>query len=507
MDSLLTTQELECIQRSRSVKCNIQDLPSYRTGLPYYNLTVVTQNIVSIYRNLDDLLITMSELDCIADILILTECRIDPTKQIPCIQNYTNYQSNKLLNQNDGVAVYINNRYRATVLELNLTDATGLQIEIANCIFFCIYRSPSTLDSEKFTNSLNSQLEITSHYKNVFVIGDININLLPTSEERPQYRRNRLGYLNMLALHGLLPGHCLPTRSNTCLDHVMLKLDPNLNQTFVAVLNTTVTDHNLVLLQMSNIPMAKPVKRSKTITDFETAYKTLLKTDLPMQITCNDPEVFAVKLIDLIKAAVQSNSKVIQFSSHKKIIKPWLTPGALKCLRLRNKMQLKLRKDPSNAILAITYKRFRNYCSNLIKKLKCRYYSDQLNDSVTKPRKFWSTVNEITQYKPPKTTNVALLDLKPSPEDSVNSVNNFFASIGANLADVIIKQSGQRRDSAPLTPGLDICSSFVLFDTDIREVETTLLSLIRQALRAGTVSALHFLNMQNPLLSPIFVPL
>lgn len=265
MDSILTTQELDCIKISHSVKCNIQDLSNHCMGLPRNNLTVVTQNIVSIYKNLDDLQVTLSELDCEVDIIILTESRIDLNKPIPLIQNYTPYQSTKLLNQNDGVVVYINKRHRAKVTELNLLDATGFQIEIANYVFLGIYRSPSILDADRFVDSLNSQLETISHYKNVFITGDININLLPTDTETSQYRRNRLGYLNVLALHGLLPGHCLPTRFSSCLDHVMLKLDARL-QAFVAVLNTTITDH-IVLFQLSYTP--KPVTKSKSITDFD----------------------------------------------------------------------------------------------------------------------------------------------------------------------------------------------------------------------------------------------
>lgn len=114
-------QELDSIHIiSHSVKCNIQDLPNHRSRLSRHNFSVITQNITSVYKNLDDLQVNLSELNFEVDILILTECRLVPNKQIPLIHNYTSYQTTKLLKQN--------NNHQAKVTKLNLSDATGLQM-------------------------------------------------------------------------------------------------------------------------------------------------------------------------------------------------------------------------------------------------------------------------------------------------------------------------------------------------------------------------------------------
>lgn len=39
-------------------------------------------------------------------------------------------------------------------------------------------------------------------------------------------------------------------------------------------------------------------------------------------------------------------------------------------------MQKTLRRDPSNEILKITFNRYRNYCNNLLKKLKRKYQKE-----------------------------------------------------------------------------------------------------------------------------------
>lgn len=483
MDSHLhASEELDCMQISHSVKCHMNELISQCPNVlcNKNSLIIVTQNIVSIYKNLDDLQANLSILNLEADILVLTECRLESNKQIPLLRNYTSYQTSKLLNQNDGVVVYICNKHRAKVTELLLSDASGLQVVIENLVLLCIYRSPSFLNSRNFVSSLDAHLETIKRYKHISILGDININLLPKDNERAEYRRNRHSYLNVLSLHGILPAHKLPTRKGSCLDHVMLKTDSQIHAASVAVVTTSITDHCTVLLNLRNISICKSKSKPNFITNFGESCNTLISTDLTYLEMCKNPEDYANNLISVIMSAIKENSKEIYFSNNKRILKPWITPGALRCIQLRNRMQQKFERDPHNSILKITYTRFRNFCSNLIKKLKRTYHREIINKTVNNPRKFWNTINKIAQYKAPKTNSVALLNLKTEPLDSVNYINDFFVNIGADLADVITNQAGRRSSgSVVTTPNLISSnpSSFILLDTDVREVESVLMNL------------------------------
>lgn len=69
----------------------------------------------------------------------------------------------------------------------------------------------------------------------------------------------------MLSLHGLLPGYSLLTRENACLDYVMLHLDLRLNTAIVAFINATITDHDPILLGLSNISTLKATKSPKLL--------------------------------------------------------------------------------------------------------------------------------------------------------------------------------------------------------------------------------------------------
>lgn len=109
MDSTLQiTRDMDKLQVARNVKCDSSDLSSYiQTGENIKNFTIISQNIRSIYRNFDDFLITLSGLSIEPDIVVLTECRLNPNKAIPQINNYKSYQTTNQFNQNDGVVVYI----------------------------------------------------------------------------------------------------------------------------------------------------------------------------------------------------------------------------------------------------------------------------------------------------------------------------------------------------------------------------------------------------------------
>ena len=136
----------------------------------------------------------------------------------------------------------------------------------------------------------------------------------------------------------------------------------------------------------------------------------------------------------MIKTAIHSNSKTVIITNSKRSIKPWITAGSLRCIRVRNAIYLKLKSDPHNQILAITYKRYRTFCGNLITKLKNNYNKDKIKTSAKNPRALWSTINDITNYKPPRYSNSDLLKVKTCPKDAVNHVNNYFINIGQTLA-------------------------------------------------------------------------
>lgn len=95
-------------------------------------------------------------------------------------------------------------------------------------------------------------------------------------------------------------------------------------------------------------------------------------TDFSPVLNSDDADIAACNLVNIISSVIDVNSSVSQALSRKRIFKPLIIPGILKCMRNRDKMYLKAKKENATKSLKITYIRYRNFCNNLRKKIKNR---------------------------------------------------------------------------------------------------------------------------------------
>lgn len=472
-DTLNTLYEIDNIEITRIIECDSSDLAK-RIQVKRNDLTIISQNIRSIYCNFDSFLTTLSSLAFETDVIILTECRLSAYKQIPQLNNYHSYTSTNHLNQNDGVVVYVKNTLKCKAREVKLTHASCLQLDILNFIILCIYRSPSNVNTDNFLESFGKQLDTLPVQKNIIIAGDININIRPKDTEPSQERKNRLNYLNMLSAYGILPGHTQPTRENNCLDHFMLKFNKNKLTAAVGILHTTVTDHYTTFLCVSKIKNIQFAPKMRKSVSYETALKYLQEHNIAELLFCDDPIALTNLLLHKLSESIKISTDIVKIPCHKRIIKPWITPGILRCIHNRNKMQKSLKNEPHNEVLKITYIRYRNYCNNLIKKLKRKYHKELLAKTVNNNKLLWINIKTITYSSKYKNENGELLNLKSSPMDSVNFINDFFVSIGEQLARNIQLNSNLPSSTGKLS---NQPNSFVLYETDCNEVKAILADL------------------------------
>lgn len=178
-------------------------------------ITILTLNIRSINKNFDKLELLLQRLGLECDIIILTECWIHNNKPYPKLTNYNAAHTVNCINQNGGIVIYSKMLLRLDVEEPKLTDSNCLLIKIGNSTaIVALYRSPSFSNTEPFLNSLNSLLTNIKSYQNILLTGDLNINI---SESTVLKSKHTTSYLDLLASHGLLPSHNLPTWRNSCL--------------------------------------------------------------------------------------------------------------------------------------------------------------------------------------------------------------------------------------------------------------------------------------------------
>ncbi|XP_047027733.1 uncharacterized protein LOC124635821 isoform X1 [Helicoverpa zea] len=478
-NTLQTVSELDNIEIARSVTCDYSQLHEH-VVVNKNDLTIISQNIRSIYHNFDDFIINLSTLNFELDIIILTECRLSANKPIPQITNYHSYMTTRQLNQNDGVVVYVKSSIKHKVEEIQLDQASCLRLNILGCEVYCIYRSPSNSNIDRFTDSLSTHLNIQSSHINTIIAGDININIKVRETESSHDRKNRVSYLNMLSHFGILPGHTLPTREHNCLDHFMLNINKKKFSAFVAILHSTITDHHTTFLSLTKLKNIHTAKKTTTTLNYEQALKDLQEKNLSDLLFCDDPNLLISSFIGTLTYIINNNTITKKIPNSKRIIKPWITMGILRCIKNRNHLQKQSRNDPYNEILKITYTRYRNYCNNLIKKLKRKYERDLLAKSITNNKMLWKNIKNITYSNKIMNHNLELLNIKPSPYESINYINNYFSNIGKQLADQIHPTLNNSH-----IPDISPPNSFALIDTDENEVNDILNNLKSNSAPAG----------------------
>lgn len=430
-------------------------------------------NIRSVACNFDSLVVLLERISIQCDILILTECWLSKSPLAPDIAGYTSYSSD-FSNQNDGVLIYIKSEIRHKVTKPSVLDANCLVLQYGDeYAIVAVYRSPSYRNINRFCDSLDLCLASLKSVKSVAMIGDININISPSNNDP-----NCSNYLDQMAYHGFLPAHVLPTRNASCIDHVMLRSN---RFTATYVLDSFITDHApLVFCLDCKIKRHTPKTYFLKI-DYPSLDLALADTDFNSVYSTTDANVSATNLINIISSAILAHSIPKSIPHRQRTIKPWLTPGLVRCIRHRDNLHKKANRNSNNAIAQVTYTRYRNFCNNLLKKLKINYEKAEFHKNKNNPKGMWNTINKIANLKQTSSPPCELLTLTPDPHESVNLVNKYFAEIGERLAEGILNKQNVT-GKQPSTSNTCCLSqspkdSMVLFQTDCGEVESIIVNL------------------------------
>lgn len=452
--------DLDSFSVSESNTCDVEDCKHL---LPSSNktLTLLTQNIRSINRNMHGFEVLLQRLDISSDVIVLTECWLSKQKlNLPTLDGYYSYKTERNINQNDGLVVYIKNNLQTTKEEPVSQDSNCLIIKInPDTVVMAIYRPPSqNLDS--FLGSLDTNLKYLSSYKNIILVGDMNINIASGKTDAHAH-----SYLNICSFHGLLPAHYHTThQSGSCLDHIILK-SKNPSKTFV--INSSLTDHQAVLLTLHINSPRLNCMRSYTKFNMTTLESDIRGINFDPVFNSTDVNFSLSYFIISLQNVIRQNTITKTMPRKYSCLKPWVTPGLVRCIRHRDRLHQKSKHAPENEILSITYKRYRNFCNNLLKRIKNQYDRSELQKAGKSSKLVWKFIKRNTlRYKNPEPPLV-LLSTDVTPSEATNKVNNFFANIGKNLAEKSLKYVGH---STKNLMSKSTSNSFVLLNTDIDEV-------------------------------------
>jgi endonuclease/exonuclease/phosphatase (EEP) superfamily protein YafD len=489
-------EELDHISVSESITSEVEDCKS---KIPDPCLKILTQNIRSINKNFAELCVLLTRLRIDIDIVILSECWLSCIHSVPILEGYNVFANTVLRNQNEGLIVYSKTCLNVEIEEPHFVDANCLilKVNLSHAII-AIYRSPSQANIQNFLDSLNIVLTNLSAFQNIALIGDINIDIVGDHLDT----RSNL-YLTFLASHGLLSGHNHITRdeSKACLDHVMLR---NKCAARVIVLQSTLTDHKSVLLCWHHKKPEYSKLLNRTKLRLESLADDLLNTNFNSIYNLFDPNAALNFFIKTIQSLILKNTIYVKVPRRKIIFKPWITPGLLRCIRNRDRLHTKHKKNPDNANLKITYCRYRNFCCKILRKVKIEYEKNEIAKAGKNNKLLWNTLKNIIGTNKSNHSNDDLFQSHLSPQESVNQANEFFVNVGKALAENIISKHANG-NLGNLEPSIlqDPTNSMMIVPTDVNEVEALILGLKNTCSKGWDGIPNSLLKCQFKLFAPI----
>lgn len=423
------------------------------SGKHFFNIFHL--NIRSIRKNFDELLLYIETIQQTnIDIIILSETwMIDDISNFN-IPNFDIIYNDSAYNQNDGTIVYIKNQINFNssikkLTEINLLEIT-FNLKNTSFIVTASYRPPSS-DLDIYLTELESYFSNQDKSDMKIFIGDININLLDTSDNRVN------NYICMMAQLGFFSVINKPTRvyktSSSLIDHIYVKMTGELNNKLNLssfIFKTDLTDHYTILLNIDFKPehctnTISSSNKYKTFTNHDKLRSLLAREKWERVLQCNDPKTSYDIFIDTLFNCIEKSKKSMKPGMNKNNIKlkPWMTQGLLNSIAYRDHLKQKLNKSYSNE-LRNEYKNYRNLLNNLIKTTKNEYYFTQITDAQNNYKKIWQSVNEITNNK--KSKKVKITDIMDnnnqtlkSDEEKANYFNEFFTNVGKRMANCIEK--------------------------------------------------------------------
>ncbi len=478
----------ECCFGGGNIKCKRyvpEQLNSLNTESKF---SLMHLNIRSLSKHYNDLVSLLSTTGCKFDIIGCSETWLNDKSFVDILnlKGYKFFYKNRTGKLGGGVCLYVNSRLQANV-NTNVdfddpSDSLFIDIELPNgkkLTVGIIYRPPES-NLNVFRDKLEEALyTINRKNNNCILMGDFNIDI-----SREDATKN--DFINTLHSFSFSPTINMFTRithlSKSTIDNMVTNIHNSTLESGVVL--SDITDHFPIVLFVNSfhrfalLPGKKTMKvlNNRTLRqlcenletkswnsvynapDSDTAYDSLIR-EISESIRITIPEKTVTCKVD------EQN--------------PWLTKGILTSIKQKNKLYKQYIKNQST-INKNKYNAYRNKLTHIIRKSKCAYFTEQLRTAQGDTKKTWSVLNNVLGRE---RIPLVLPDYETRPGVELsNQFNNFFVSIGENLANKISQPPGTSYNQY-LTG--DYPNSFFLTPTDTEEAHKIILGL-KNSHTAGT---------------------
>ena len=411
-------------------------------SLMHLNIRSVPKNLSQFYNYSQGLKFTFS-------VVGLSETWLnESTRDLYNIDGYQHFSLVREKKRGGGVSLFVQNDYNViarTDLDVMSDEIEALFIELhkdetkltKNSIIGIVYRPPAQ-DVNDFNDKLTEILfKVKNENKILYIMGDYNLNILDSDKHLPT-----ANFIELMYSNSLFPLISKPTRvtQNTAslIDNIFCN-DISTTDKFNGILFTDVSDHFPVFTINYKTPQQEAhcyksrVYSSKNISIFTNKLKEcdwnpiLVNTDGKKAFSC-----FYSKFCQLYNESFPIRTFKSKYQNKHK----WLTEGLKKSIRIKNKLFIKYRHNPTDENL-VNYKTYKRQLSKLMKIAEREFYKNFIMDNKNNTRKIWLVIKDVINKK--RSANLPNQFkfgqfLVNDKSVIANKFNSYFVNIGNDLS-------------------------------------------------------------------------
>ena len=395
--------------------CDMYDIPSVNDKFYLFkksNLSVLCFNIRSFSKNIEEFSAFTESSKIEFDIIILVETWVTPSTLPLCvIDGYHGFHSIRQDKKCGGVSIFIKDNYQChenlcinnetlELITVNVEISESESIDVVG-----LYRPPNG-NILNFNNKLEhtfNELKIRSN--NTIIGGDFNICLFKGENDV-----NVSSFINLMSSFSFVPYITLPTRecnnSKSLIDNIWSNMS---SISHAGVFDIHISDHYPIFAMFDNYKNNINDIVKVQFRDFSESNLANFKNE--------------VLLADWFSGSTDVNSMTSSFIDRldkiynkcfpiktknigvKRLRKPWLTNGIIKCINEKHKLYKMVKLSLCSDLY---YSRYRNMLTTIIRNSKELYFKNKFDKATSSIKKTWKLINDIMGLNRNKNKNVRL---------------------------------------------------------------------------------------------------
>ena len=288
-------------------------------------------------------------------------------------------------------------------------------------LFMVVYRPPNSTTG--FCHSLTMLIDYAlSHYSEIIVVGDFNIDLLRKKKSNPSAIFSDAGFIQIIKTATMVNDN-----TSTLLDHIYTTHPNRIVQSCVPVYGTS--DHFPICF-VHKFRGAKSPKCQHDVIGYRNLKKLNLD-DFTYDLE-NAPwsllEVFddvneKLATWELIfNDVVNRHMPIVKKRVKRKCLSPWMNKEIMHLIHLRDQFKSRAKL---NILARSMYKNLRNQVVKKIANAKAAYMRNEIMENMNNPKKLWKILKQVAPTKP-RPTNFSFIEVNGQQINNPVGISNAF---------------------------------------------------------------------------------